>query len=391
MKQIIYLDNSATTRPYDEVVRHMSDVASNTYGNPSSMHTLGIEAERLVKSARESLAKSLDAEPREIYFTSGGTESNNMAIRGYLEGNPRKGKHIITTAIEHPSVLEVFKMLEKQGFKVDLLGVDKEGRIRLDELSSKITSETALISLILVNNEAGTTQPLEEIVEIRNRLNKGTAIHIDAVQAFGKLPLKPSKAGVELMSVSSHKIHGPKGVGALYASRSIKLKPLMYGGGQEALMRSGTENVPGISGFGLAADMIHKNLEDNHTKVAALKQLFIHGLEESSLDYMIVTPEKSSPYILNAAFRGLKAEVLLHHLEARNIFVSTGSACSSRKKVRSHVLTAMEIAPDMIDGAIRFSFSAFNTADEINTTVRELADIVPRIQIKRNRGSGGSK
>ena len=391
MKQDIYLDNSATTRPYDEVVRHMADVATNTYGNPSSMHTLGIEAERLVKAARESLAKALDADPREIYFTSGGTESNNMAIRSYLEANPRKGKHIITTSIEHPSVLEVFKMLENQGFAVDWIGVDNEGRIRLDELGSKINSETALISMILVNNETGTIQPLEEIISLRNRLNASTAIHIDAVQAFGKLRLNPSKMGVELMSVSSHKIHGPKGVGALYASRSVRLKPLMYGGGQEALMRSGTENVPGVSGFGLAADMTLKNLEENNIKVTALKQSFIRGLHESGVDCIVITPEKSSPYILNVSFAGLKAEVLLHHLEERKIYVSTGSACSSRKNVRSHVLTSMGLTPELIDGAIRFSFSAFNTEDEIKKTVIELADIVPRIRIKRNKGSGGRK
>lgn len=391
MKQDIYLDNSATTRPYDEVIRHMAEVAANTYGNPSSMHTLGIEAERLVKAARESLAKGLDADPREIYFTSGGTESNNMAIRGYLDGNPRKGKHIITTAIEHPSVQEVFKMLEKQGFRVDWIGVDGEGRIRLDELSSKISSETSLISLILVNNETGTIQPLDEIISIRNRLNAGTAIHLDAVQAFGKLSLNPSKMGVELMSVSSHKIHGPKGIGALYASRSIRLKPLMYGGGQEALMRSGTENVPGISGFGLAADITLRKFEDNNIKVTALRQSFMRGLKETSLDFAVITPKKSSPYILNVAFADLKAEVLLHHLEERKIYVSTGSACSSRKNVRSHVLSSMGVTPELMDGAIRFSFSAFNTEDEIQKTVAQLEDIVPRIRIKRNKGSGGRK
>ena len=391
MKQDIYLDNSATTRPYDNVIRHMADVAANTYGNPSSMHTLGIEAERLVKAARDSLAKGLDADPREIYFTSGGMESNNMAIRSYLEGNPRKGKHIITTAIEHPSVLEVFKMLGKQGFTVDWIGVDNEGRIRLDELGSKINNETALISMILVNNETGTIQPLEEIISLRNRLNVSTAIHIDAVQAFGKLRLNPSKMGVELMSVSSHKIHGPKGVGALFASRSVRLKPLMYGGGQEALMRSGTENVPGISGFGLAADMTLGSFEENNMKVTALKQSFIQGLKDSGLDCMVITPERSSPYILNTAFRDLKAEVLLHHLEERKIYVSTGSACSSRKNVRSHVLTSIGLTPELIDGAIRFSFSAFNTEDEIKKTLIELVDIVPRIRIKQSKGSGGRK
>lgn len=391
MKQDIYLDNSATTRPYDEVVGHMADVASNTYGNPSSMHTLGIEAERLVKSARESLARALGADPREIYFTSGGTESNNMAIRGYLEGNPRKGRHIITTAIEHPSVLEVFKMLLKQGFSVDLIGVDSDGRIKLDELASKINGETALISMILVNNETGTVQPVDEVISIRDRLNAVTAVHIDAVQAFGKLRLNPAKMGVQLMSVSSHKIHGPKGVGALYAAKSARLKPLMYGGGQESLMRSGTENVPGIAGFGLAAETTLKNLEENYSIVTALKRSFILGLQESGLEHTVLSPEKSSPYILNVSFPGLKAEVLLHHLEERNIYVSTGSACSSRRNVRSHVLSSMGLAPGLIDGAVRFSFSAFNTEDEIKKTVTALEDIVPRIRIKRTKGSGGSR
>lgn len=391
MNQSIYLDNSATTRPYGEVAGHMADVAINTYGNPSSMHTLGIEAERLIKAGRESIARGLEVDPREVFFTSGGTESNNMAVRGYLEANPRKGKHIITTAVEHPSVTEVFKMLEKQGFNVDWIGVDRDGIINLDELGSKINSETALISIILVNNETGAIQPLDEIVSLRNLLNTGTAIHADAVQAFGKLRLNPSRMGVELMSLSSHKIHGPKGVGALYASRSIRLKPLMYGGGQETLMRSGTENVPGISGFGLAADMTLKNLEENSSKVSALKHLLKAGLSESGIDCDIITPENSSPYILNVSFAGLKAEVLLHHLEERKIYVSTGSACSSRKNVRSHVLTSMGLAPELIDGAIRFSFSAFNTKDEIMNTIIELTDIVPRICIKRTKGSGGRK
>lgn len=391
MNQNIYLDNSATTRPYDEVAGHMADVAINAYGNPSSMHTLGIEAERLIKAGRESIARGLEADPREVFFTSGGTESNNMAVRGYLEANPRKGKHIITTAVEHPSVTEVFKMLEKQGFNVDWIGVGRDGIINLDELGSKINSETALISIILVNNETGAIQPLDEIVSLRNLLNTGTAIHADAVQAFGKLRLNPSRMGVELMSLSSHKIHGPKGVGALYASRSIRLKPLMYGGGQETLMRSGTENVPGISGFGLAADMTLKNLEENSSKVSALKHLLKAGLSESGIDCDIITPENSSPYILNVSFAGLKAEVLLHHLEERKIYVSTGSACSSRKNVRSHVLTSMGLAPELIDGAIRFSFSAFNTKDEIMNTIIELTDIVPRICIKRTKGSGGRK
>lgn len=390
MNRIIYLDNSATTRPYDEVTAHMAAVASNTYGNPSSMHTLGIEAERLVKAAREKTAGALGADPREIYFTSGGTESNNMAVMGYLEGNPRKGKHIVTTAIEHPSVLELYRHLGQAGYKVDYIGVGRDGRLNTDELASKIGSETALISIILVNNETGAIQPLEEIAAIRDARNRGAALHVDAVQAFGKLRLHPARSGVQLMSVSSHKIHGPKGVGALYASRSIKLKPLIYGGGQEASLRSGTENVPGISGFGLAAEMTMERLEPNREKVAAVRQTFTEALAGSGVAHGVISPEDSSPYILNIAFEGLKAEVLLHHLEERRIYVSTGSACSSRKNVRSHVLTAMGIGPGLIDGAIRFSFSAFNTQEDAIDTAEALKEIVPRIRIKKGNTFGGS-
>lgn len=391
MNRRIYLDNSATTRPYDEVIAHMADVASNAYGNPSSMHTFGIEAERLVKAAREQVAGALGADPREIYFTSGGTESNNMAVMGYLEGNPRKGKHIITTAAEHPSVLELYKHLGQKGYTVDYIGVGRDGKINAGELAAKITSETALLSIILVNNETGAIQPLEEIAAVRDAGNRETALHVDAVQAFGKLRLHPARSGVQLMTFSSHKIHGPKGVGALYASRSARLKPLLYGGGQEASLRSGTENVPGISGFGLAAEMTIRNLEPNREKVALVKQTFLSELEKSGINYVVISPEDSLPYILNIAFEGLKAEVLLHHLEERLIYVSTGSACSSRKNVRSHVLTAMGIAPGLTDGAIRFSFSAFNTQEDAVKTVEELKDIVPRIRIKKSNTFGGSK
>lgn len=387
MYREIYLDNSATTRPFDEVVDYMSDINRNMYGNPSSMHTKGIEAEKLVKKARESIAVTLGADSREIYFTSGGTESNNLAIRGYLEANPRKGNHIITTAIEHPSVLEVFKHLATKGYRVDTIDVDAHGRIDLEQLKSKISKETALLSIIYVNNEIGAIQPIEEIVRIKNAINRETVLHMDGVQAYGKLAISPKKLGIDMMSVSSHKIHGPKGVGAVYVDKGVKIKPIVFGGGQESLLRSGTENVSGICGFGLAAEMIIKNINENDHKVSGLKQLFLEKLEDKVEDFKVLSTGQSLPYILNISFANLKSEVLLHHLEEKNIFVSTGSACSSRKNIHSHVLKAIGLEGKYIEGAVRFSFSSFNTEEDVNVTVEALKEIIPKIQIKR----GGKK
>ncbi len=380
----IYLDNSATTRPYDEVIDYIYKINKNVYGNPSSMHSKGLEAEKHVKSAREAIAKSLGADSQEIYFTSGGTEANNLAILGYLEANPRRGKHIIATKIEHPSVLEVYKHLVERGYTVDFLDVDNKGIINLESLRGSINADTALISVIYVNNEIGTLQPLNDIVEIKNSINRETAIHVDAIQAFGKIRIVPKKLGIDLMSMSSHKIHGPKGTGALYIKKGIKVHPIFSGGGQEFSMRSGTENVSGICGFGMAADITHKKLEENYEKCNILKGYFIEKLrKELAEDTFIISPEGSSPYILNVAFANIRSEVLLHHLEMKNIFVSTGSACSSRKNIHSHVLKALGLKPDKIDGAVRFSFSAFNTIEDVDETINALKVILPQINIRR--------
>lgn len=383
MQKEIYLDNSATTRQYDDVTALMADVASNRYGNPSSLHTKGIEAEKLISSARKEIADSMGAEPREIYFTSGGTESNNLAIRGYLEANPRKGRHIITSKAEHPSVLEVYRHLEDQGYSVDYIGVGENGLIDLHELRERFTPDTSLVSLILVNNETGAVQQISEIAAIRDEMNPQAVIHADAVQAYGKIRILPEKSGIGLMSVSSHKIHGPKGVGALYCSRKIRIKPLFYGGGQESLIRSGTENVPGIAGFGLAARMTFEKLDFNYEKAGSLKKSFIEMLAARGIEHRVNSPEDGSPYVINISFADVKAEVLLHHLEQRNIFVSTGSACSSHKNIRSHVLTAMGVPAAMCDGAIRFSLSGFNTLEEMELTVDALKQIIPAININR--------
>ncbi len=388
MELEIYLDNSATTRQYNEVTELIADVSANKYGNPSSLHTKGIEAEKLAIKAREAIASTIGADPTEIYFTSGGTESNNLAIIGYLEANPRKGSHILTTKIEHPSVLEVYHHLETKGWRVDYIDVDENGIILLDQLEEKVCSETALISVMLVNNETGSIQPISDIVSIRNAKNPRTVIHVDAVQAYGKMEILPEKEGIALMSISSHKIHGPKGVGALYVSKRIKINPLFYGGGQETLLRSGTENVPGIAGFGLAAEMIWKKREENYNKASLLRQLFIEKLSESGIVCSVNSHNDALPYIVNVSFGNVRSEVLLHHLEQRGIFVSTGSACSSNKKNKSHVLSAMNIPSRLIDGAVRFSFSGHTTQEEIILTVEALKDIIPIIDINRNRKIG---
>ncbi len=379
----IYFDNSATTRQYDEVTELVGDTAKNIYGNPSSLHTKGIEAEKAVRSAREIIAESLGVLSKEIYFTSGGTESNNLAIRGFLDANPRKGKHIITTQIEHPSVHEVYHFLEKQGYMVDYIGVDEYGMMDIEQLKKIITPETALISVIYVNNETGTIQRMEQIAAVRDAINPHTVIHVDAVQAYGKIAIMPEKLGIGLMSVSSHKIHGPKGIGALYVSKKVKINPLFYGGGQETLMRSGTENVPGIVGFGLASALTFEKLRENNEIAAMLKESFVELLAATEVNHRVLSPKDGSPYILNIAFDNVRAEVLLHHLEQKGIFVSTGSACSSHKNTRSHVLTAMKVPVHLIDGAIRFSFSGFNTQDQVRTTIEAIKVIIPIIDINR--------
>jgi cysteine desulfurase len=382
MKREIYLDNSATTRPYDEVINFMSEINTSFYGNPSSLHTKGIEAEKLLKKARKEVANSLGADSKQLIFTSGGTESNNLAILGYLNANPRNGKHVITTMLEHPSVLEVYKSLAEKGYEVDYIKNDSSGTVDLNDLENKIRNDTALISCIYVNNETGAIAPLKDIVRIKNSRNPEACLHIDAVQAFGKIPIDPQKSGVGLMSVSSHKIHGPKGIGALFVSKGTKIKPIIYGGGQETGLRSGTENVPGICGFGMACSLTFKNIEANYQKTERLRSLLLDGIKSSGLDYKLVSPEGSLPYILNVAFNNIRSEVLLHHLEEKNIYVSSGSACSSRKKAHSHVLKAMGIEPCYMEGAIRFSFSAMNEEDEILETIEALRYIVPKINIK---------
>lgn len=379
LKVEVYLDNSATTRTYKECAELVADVLYNYYGNPSSLHRKGIEAEKLVKKAKEQLAETLKVSPNEIYFTSGGTESDNLAILGACEAS--RGRHIISTCVEHPAVLNTLQSLEKKGFAVDLLPVDKNGVADIERLSKMLRRDTALVSVMHVNNEIGTIQPVEKISKIVKGANPSTVFHIDAVQSYGKLPFTASSVGADMISMSAHKIHGPKGVGALYVKNRTKLAPIVFGGGQQNGIRPGTENVAGIAGFGMTAERACRDLEENAERMIALRKRLCDGITSLIDETKVNTPsELSAPHILNVSFARVKSEVLLHSLEADGIFVSSGSACSSHKKGPSYVLTAIGTERRMIDGSIRFSLSEFNTAEEIDYTVERVAENVKKIR-----------
>lgn len=379
----IYLDNSATTKPYKEVVEKMIFALENDYANPSSLHKKGLEVEKNIKKIREDIARTLGVKEKEIYFTSGGTESNNSIIRGVLD---KRKNHIITTKIEHPSVLDTIKTLEKEGIEVTYLDVDSEGKIDIDSLKSSIKENTILVSIMHVNNEVGSIQPISEIGKYLKTLKEKVYFHVDAVQSFGKINFKPSKYNIDFMSVSGHKIHGPKGIGFMYIKENSKVKPLFTGGGQEFGFRSGTENIPGIYGLGEAIRITNENLDKNIQKIDSLKNLLKSEILNNIENVKINSPEDGVCHILNVSFLGVKGEVLLHYLEQKDIYVSTGSACSSKKK-GSHVLNAMNLSKDEIEGTIRFSLSCFNTEEEILETVEILKSSVEDLKfiIKKGR------
>lgn len=373
----VYLDNSATTRPYAEVCSAMFDTMSNNYGNPSSLHKLGIEAERAVKTAKERVAAAIKADPSEILFTSGGTESDNLALLGAAAAN--RGRHILTTPLEHPAIMSVLPVLRDKGYRVEFIPVDSDGRVMLERFEKMIKPDTFLVSAMLVNNEIGTLEPIAEMAEILKKKRPGALMHTDAVQGFGKVPINVNSMRVDMISISSHKIHGPKGMGALYVRRGTKLRPIIYGGGQQTNLRSGTENVPGIVGFGVAAKMAAQDLEKKAERVAALRKRLEAGLLRLD-DIKINTPNCCAPHILNVSFGGVKSEVLLHSLELSDIYVSSGSACSSHKKEPSYVLTEIGVKPRMIDGSIRFSLSEFTTAGQIDEVIQAVEKTVPRLR-----------
>ncbi len=399
-----YLDNSATTRctegVRDVVVRAMTE----DYGNPSSQHRKGVEAERILREARETIAATLRVSEKEIYFTSGATESNNWAIIGAAMANRRAGTHLITTAIEHAAVLEPMAYLEKQGFRVTYLPVDEKGHIRLRDLEEALCAETILVSIMYVNNEIGTIEPIAEAGKLIKARNPRALFHVDAVQAYGKLELRPKKLGVDLLSVSAHKIHGPKGVGFLYVNEKTKLQPLLLGGGQQKGMRSGTDNVPGAAGLAEAAREAYAQLGQSTEHLLQLKKRMMDGLRalsdrlsegdaesaaqgetmeksNSRTSRIVIHSEegdKSAPHIVSAAFPGVRSEVLLHALEERGIYVSAGSACTTNKKVPvSGVLRELRLPKELAESTLRFSFSRFTTEEEIDYCLGALGELLP--------------
>lgn len=373
-----YFDNSATTRVLDSVKDIVVKTMTEDYGNPAAKHRKGMEAEQYIRDARKIIADTMKVQEKEILFTSGGSESNNMALIGAAWANQRAGKHIISTSIEHPSVYNPLGVLEELGFEVTILPVDHDGHISLKELEEAIRPDTILVSTMYVNNEVGAVEPVEEISKIIKAKNPSTLYHVDAIQAYGKYVIRPKKQGIDLLSVSSHKIHGPKGVGFLYIRNGVKIKPLIYGGGQQAGMRSGTENVPGVAGFGAAAKEMYTNHAEKVQKLIELKDYMTDRLGE--IEGTVINSKKgeaSAPQIVSVSFEGVRSEVLLHALEDKGVYVSSGSACSSNHPGISGTLKGIGVAQKLLDSTIRMSFGMFNTKEEVDYTIDVLKELVP--------------
>ncbi len=377
----VYFDNSATTRCYDEVCDLMMKAMKEDYGNPSAMHQKGVDAELYVRKAAKTIAKTLKASEKEILFTSGGTESDNLALIGGAMAARRSGNHIITTAVEHPAVANPVQYLEKQGFEVTVLPVDDTGVILLPELLKALREDTILVSVMHVNNEVGSVMPLQAIGELVHQKSPKALFHVDAIQGYGKLPIVPKSAGIDLMSVSSHKIHGPKGVGFLYIRKGAKVQPLILGGGQQEGMRSGTDNVPGIVGMALAAERVTEHLEEYSEHMYQLKERMARGLSEFE-NVIINGPElrKAAPQIMSVSFPGIRSEVLLHSLEEKGIYVSAGSACSSHKRKPSQTLTSMGLPKEQLESTVRISFSEQNTFEEVDYCLGVLETLLPMLR-----------
>lgn len=374
----VYLDNSATTRCSERAMARMITLLTKDYGNPSSLHGMGKCADDCLKEAKSRIAATLKAEEKEILFTSGGTESNNMALIGTAFANQRAGKHIITTSVEHASVSAPAAYLEGMGFRITYLGVDKYGRISLEELRDAVCEDTILVSLIMVNNEIGAVEPVGEAAEIIKGKNPQTVVHVDAIQAYGKYRIYPKRMGIDLLSVSGHKIHAPKGTGFLYIRDKTKIKPILYGGGQQKGMRSGTENVPGYAALGEAAAEIYEDFDAKIDRMYALKDRFLQGiLEIEGVTVNGKTGRDSAPQIVSVSVNGVKSEVMLHSLEERGIYVSAGSACSSNKPSVSNTLRSIGLSKNLLDSTIRFSFSVHTTEEEIDYTIEQMKEIMP--------------
>jgi len=361
------------------VTEKMVEVMRKKYGNPSSLHAKGVEAEREIRGAKEFFAQNLKVHEKEIYFTSGGTESNNLAILGPALANKRAGMHIITSSIEHESVLNTMKFLEEQGFQVTYLPVEKNGLVSLEALQSALDNETILVSIMYVNNEIGTVEPISKLAQLIKENNSKTLFHVDAVQAYGKYYIYPKREKIDLLSVSGHKIHGPKGSGLLFVDEKVKIRPILFGGGQQKGLRSGTENVPGIVGIAEAAKVCYQNLDEKLEKLYQLKSYFIDGIHrlEGTIINGMTGPE-GAPHIVSVSFQNIKSEVLLHALEERGIYVSSGSACSSNNKsALSHTLQSIGVDKALLGSTLRFSFSFETTKEELDYCLLELEKLLP--------------
>ncbi len=385
----IYLDHAATTWVYPQVADRITGILCGKFGNPSSMHKKGYEAEKIVRESAKTLAGILKTQEKEIYFTSGGTESNNWALWGAAQAAKRRGRRIITSAVEHPSVSAPLEVLEKQGFEVVRIGVDDKGILDPAELEKAVNEETILVSVMLVNNEIGAVQDVREISRRVKERKPDVLFHVDAIQAFGKQEIHPKQMGIDLLSVSGHKIHGPKGSGFLYVSDKARILPLLYGGGQQNGMRSGTDNVPGIAGLAAAAEKMYDNLSENTARMKAARDMLAAGIRH--LEKTVIhgplgaaeegqDPADAAPHIVNASFLGIRSEVLLHALEERGIYISAGSACSSHKRAPSPTLSAIGCSKAELESAVRFSFCEETAAEEIEETLRALSELVPMLR-----------
>lgn len=379
-----YLDNAATTKVSESVKDIMVKTLIEDYGNPSSLHIKGLDAERYIRNAKEIIAKRLKVEEKEIIFTSGGTESNNLAIIGSAFANKRSGNHIITSNTEHPSVYNAMGFLQEQGFRISYTPVDQYGKIDIEELKKMIDKDTILVSIMYVNNEIGSVNDISQVSKAIKEKNPNTLFHVDGIQAIGKYEIFPQRQGIDLMSISGHKIHGPKGIGALYIRDRVKISPLLFGGGQENKMRSGTENVPGIAGLGQAISDIYENHTEKIEALYRLKEEFVNGINKlnTTIGDVYVNGLKdnireTAPHIVSVAFKGVRAEVLLHALEDKGIYVSSGSACSSNQPGISGTLKAIGLGQDLLQSTIRFSFSVYTSIEEVRYALEELEKIVP--------------
>lgn len=383
----IYLDNSATTMVRPEVAKLMYEIMTKDYGNPSSMHIKGVQAERYLREAKEIFAGILKVSEKEIFFTSGGTEGDNMAIIGAALAGRRRGRHIITTVIEHPAVLESCAFLEKNGFEVTYLPVNAAGQVEPDTLKASLREDTILVSVMYVNNEIGAIEPVSELGRIIKEYNKDILFHVDAVQAFGKFRIHPYKENIDMLTMSSHKIHGPKGVGAIFIKDKTKIQPIALGGGQQKGMRSGTENVPGIAGMAMTAKELYDKFDEDVNRLYELKEYFVReitGIEGATVNGL--TGRDSAPHVVSVSFDGItKSEVLLHALEDKGIYISSGSACSSNKPSLSSTLKAIGVKNDLLYATLRFSFSVFTTKEELEYTINAVKELLPVLRKYRPR------